>query len=196
MFTGIIQDIGTVTAIDKKGDWILTIASQKLPLEKMAIGGSVACNGTCLTIIEKQSSQFKAQVSQETLGKTTVGHWQSGTKVNLEPALRVGDELGGHLLTGHIDGIARIVGKTIAGESILFQFEVPPEFAAFIAPKGSIALNGVSLTVNEVDKARFTVNIIPHTQSETTFIALKTSDEVNFEVDLIARYIHRMRNAP
>jgi riboflavin synthase len=203
MFTGIIQDIGEIAAIDKTGDWTLTIATGKMPFDKMAVGASVACNGICLTVIEKlPASQsrasnrdaFRVQVSAETLSKTTALHWRTGTRINLEPALRVGDELGGHMVAGHIDGIARLKSKQKEGDSWRYLFEVPFEFAKFLAPKGSIALDGISLTVNEVEGARFGVNIIPHTQSQSTFGALEPGAEVNFEVDPIARYAERLLN--
>ncbi len=193
MFTGIIQDIGAVAAIDKQGDWTVTIESRKLPLEKMAVGASVACNGICLTVIRKDQAQFKVQVSLETLSKTTAIHWHVGSNINLEPALRMGDELGGHLVSGHIDGLARVTDRGVAGDSLRYLFEVPGEFAKFIAPKGSIAIDGVSLTVNDVDNTRFGVNIIPHTRQVTTLEAYEIGQEVNFEVDMIARYIERMR---
>jgi riboflavin synthase len=193
MFTGIIQDIGTITAVDKRGDWTLAIESRKLSLTTMALGASIACNGICLTVINKQPSRFDVQISQETLDKTTAHLWQIGHQINLEPALAMGDALGGHLLTGHVDGVAQIHNKVAVGDSYCLHVDVPPAFAPFIAPKGSIALNGVSLTVNEVEQSQFTVNIIRHTQKETTFSTLRAGDIVNFEVDLIARYIHRMR---
>lgn len=192
MFTGLIQDIGTISAIDKRGDWTVTIDTQNLMLDKMALGASVACSGTCLTVTEKTGKHFKVQVSMETLSKTTAVHWREGQMINLETALRVGDELGGHILTGHIDGVGRVRSKTPAGESIRYEFEVPTPFAKFIASKGSIAIDGVSLTVNTVDHDRFDVNLIPYTQQKTTLGDLKQGDEVNFEVDIIARYVERM----
>jgi riboflavin synthase len=194
MFTGIVQDIGEVTAIDKKGDWTLTVTAKKLPVDKMAIGASVSCNGICLTVIEKDKDWFKVQVSAETLSKTTALHWRTGSRINLEPALRMGDELGGHLVTGHIDGTARVKDKQPEGDSIRYTFEVPHEFAKFIAAKGSVALDGVSMTVNEVNGHRFGVNVIPHTQTQTTLSAIEIGGEVNFEVDLIARYAGRLLN--
>lgn len=196
MFTGIIQDIGEIATIDKQGDWTVTIKTKKLPLEKTVIGASVACSGICLTIVQKDKAQFKVQVSMETLSNTTAIHWHAGSHINLEPALRIGDELGGHLVSGHVDGLARVVDRGIAGDSLRYLFEVPDEFARFIAPKGSIAIDGVSLTVNDVDGVRFGVNIIPHTQHITTLKAHGIGQEVNFEVDMIARYIERMRTAP
>lgn len=201
MFTGIIQDIGTITAIDKQGDWTLTIATEKLALDKTALGASISCSGICLTVIDLESrsgdmrsnrDQFKVQISMETLSKTTAIHWRLGQRINLETALKMGDELGGHILSGHVDGVARVVGKEPERDSLRYVFEVPSQFAKFLAPKGSAAIDGVSLTVNEVNGAKFSVNIIPHTQNMTTLAALEIGDEVNFEVDMIARYVERM----
>jgi len=192
MFTGIVQDIGDIAAIDKQGDWVLTIAAGKLPLADMAIGASVACNGICLTVIEKQKGQFKVQVSAETLSKTTALHWRTGTRINLEPALRMGDELGGHMVLGHVDGVARVKERHKDGDSWRVDFELPHEFAKYLAPKGSIVIDGVALTVNEVKGARFGVNLIPHTLKETVLGALEAGGETNFEVDLMARYAERL----
>jgi riboflavin synthase len=158
----------------------------------MSIGASVSCHGVCLTVIEKTAQQFKVQVSMETLSKTNLVHWHAGTRINLETALKLGDEFGGHILSGHIDGLARVVDRGVVGDSLRYQFEVPQEFARFIAPKGSIAIDGISLTVNDVDNMRFGVNIIPHTQTVTQIAGLALGDEVNFEVDIIARYVERM----
>lgn len=191
MFTGIIQDIGIVAAIAKQGDWRMTIKTG-LPLTNTAIGASIACSGACLTVIAKTADTFDVQVSGETLAKTTLKHWTIGTNVNLEPALRMGDELGGHLVTGHVDGVARVVGVKREGDSIRLTFEAPKDLARFLAPKGSAVIEGVSLTVNEVDGATFGVNIIPHTQTATTLGALREGDSVNFEVDMIARYLDRL----
>ena len=192
MFTGIIQDIGTVTALAKKGDWVLTLQTHKLSLATTAIGASIACSGVCLTVIAKTTNTFDVQVSAETLNTTTLKNWQVGTRVNLEPALRLGDELGGHLVTGHVDGVARVIARHQEGDSIRLSFEAPPLLARFLAPKGSAVIEGVSLTVNEVENARFGVNIIPHTQNETTLGTLAVGDDVNFEVDMIARYLDRL----
>lgn len=196
MFTGIIQDIGEVIAIDKHGDWIVTVAT-KLPLANTAIGASISHGGTCLTVIElmKQGAKnhYKVQLSEETLSKTTALRWHAGTRVNLETALKAGDELGGHYVSGHVDGIARVVGVTKLGDSLRIDFDVPAGFAKFIAAKGSVTIDGVSLTVNTVDGVRFGVAVIPHTQKETTLGNLKVGDETNFEVDMIARYVARMR---
>ncbi len=192
MFTGIIQDIGEISAIDKRGDWTLTVIAKKLPLDKINLGASISCSGICLTVIEKQSAQFKVQISAETVDKTTAKKWRQGQRLNLECALRLGDELSGHLLSGHIDGVARITNKRGEGDSQRFEFEIPKAFSKFIAPKGSISLDGVSLTINEALNAHFGINIIQHTQNETTFDVAQVGDEVNFEVDMMARYIVRM----
>ncbi|MDR3424322.1 MAG: riboflavin synthase [Alphaproteobacteria bacterium] len=192
MFTGIVQDIGTVIAIVKNGDWLMTIRPDNLPLERTAIGASMACSGACLTVIAKTADGFQVQASNETLGKTTLKNWQVGTRVNLEPALRMGDELGGHLVSGHVDATARVASVRREGDSMRVQFDAPQELARFIAPKGSVVLDGVSLTVNEVEGGRFGVNIIPHTQKMTTLGALQVGDEVNIEADMIARYLDRL----
>ncbi|MGE3622894.1 MAG: riboflavin synthase [Bdellovibrionales bacterium] len=192
MFTGIIQDIGDITAIGKNGDWTVTIAAQKLPLDRMPHGASVSCSGICLTVTEKSHNSFKVQVSAETLSRTTALHWKVGTRLNLESAMRMGDEFGGHLVSGHVDGVARVVEKRREGNSVRYVFEVPAEFAKFIASKGSITLDGVSMTVNETKKAQFGVNVIPHTLEYTTLDTLEAGSEANFEVDLIARYAARL----
>ncbi|HEU0118672.1 MAG TPA: riboflavin synthase [Alphaproteobacteria bacterium] len=192
MFTGIVQDIGEIASIDKQGDWTIAIKTRKFPLDKTAIGASISCSGVCLTVIEKAAAQFKVRVSMETLSKTTAVHWREGGKINLEPALKMGDELGGHLLSGHVDGLARVTDKSVSGDSIIYIFDVPRAFAKFIAPKGSVAIDGVSLTINAVDDTRFGINIIPHTQKETTLASLNQGDEANFEIDMIARYVERM----
>ncbi|MDD3029306.1 MAG: riboflavin synthase [Alphaproteobacteria bacterium] len=192
MFTGLVQDIGIVTDVIKDGDWKIKIKTDKLSLFNMNIGSSIACAGVCMTIIAKTYNTFQVQASAETLSKTTVMKWASGTRINLEPALRVGEELGGHLVTGHIDGVAFITAKEKVGDSIRFHVDAPHELSRFIAPKGSVALDGVSLTVNEIDHALFTINIIPHTQTETTLGGMAIGDGVNIEVDMMARYIERL----
>lgn len=191
MFTGIIKDVGKIVSIDASGDWRVLIAT-KLDLENIEIGASIACDGICLTVIEKNIGCFLVQVSSETIGKTTAFMWKTGTNLNLERALRMGDELGGHLLSGHVDGIARIVEKKPEGDSVRYKFLAPVGYEKFIAPKGSIALDGVSLTINEVEGSIFGVNIIPHTQSMTTLGNRNVGDNVNFEVDMIARYVGQM----
>jgi riboflavin synthase len=189
MFTGIVSDIGTVAA---RNGARLTIAS-RYPPQSLALGGSVSCDGCCLTVAGLGANgTFEVDVSNETATRTTLGTWQEGTRINLERPLAFGDELGGHLVTGHIDGVARIVERRADGDSVCFVLEGPAELARFIAPKGSVALNGVSLTVNEVDGARFGVNIIPFTLTHTTWGDLKAGDLLNLEVDLLARYVDRL----
>jgi len=192
MFTGIVQDIGTVTDIVKNADWLLTIKTDKLSLATTAIGASIACSGVCLTVIARTPESFQVQASAETLGKTTLKFWRQGTRINLEPALRLGDELGGHLVTGHVDGVAHVVSRQAEGESIRLQFDAPSELSRFLAPKGSAVIEGVSLTINDVEQTRFGVNIIPHTQTATTLGDLAVGAGVNFEVDMIARYLDRL----
>lgn len=192
MFTGIVQDVGTVVEVDKSGDWTLKIKTNKLSLLNTTVGSSMSCAGVCLTIIAKTYNTFQVQASAETLSKTTIMKWVPGTLVNLEPAMRVGDELGGHIVTGHVDGVAFVASKEKCGDSIRYQFDAPHELSRFIAPKGSIAIDGASLTINAVDHALFNVNIIPHTQNVTTLSKLAVGDAVNFEVDLLARYAERL----
>jgi len=191
MFTGIITDIGEIRAVRKTGDTIFVIAT-RFDARDIAVGASVACSGVCLTAIERESDRFAVQASAETLARSTLGGWRAGTRVNLERALRAGDELGGHLVSGHVDAVAEILERRAEGDSQRFTFRVPDAFASAIAPKGSVALDGVSLTVNEVEGGRFGVNIIPHTLANTTFGAAKPGDRVNFEVDTLARYVARI----
>ncbi|MDE1147909.1 MAG: riboflavin synthase [Azospirillaceae bacterium] len=191
MFTGIITDVGQVTAVERRGDTRFTIAT-RFDLETVAIGASIACNGVCLTVVEKGAGTFTVDVSAETHSKTTTGTWQAGTPLNLERSLRLGDELGGHLVYGHVDGVIRVVDVQPDGDSQRWWFEAPADLARFIAPKGSVALNGVSLTVNAVDGVRFGINIIPHTQEKTTFSQLAAGGVVNLEVDMLARYVARL----
>lgn len=191
MFTGIIQAIGSIVTIDHLGDWTVTIMPRS-PMNDIPLGASIACSGICLTVTETAPDHFKIQVSAETLGKTTASRWNVGTRLNLERALRMGDEVGGHLVAGHVDGVARVTSRDREGDSIRYQFEIPPEFGPFLAPKGSITLDGVSLTVNEVEGTRFGVNIIPHTRMMTTLGDCQPGDMVNFEVDMVARYIHSL----
>ena len=191
MFTGIITDIGHVKSLEKRGDTRIVI-STNYDMTTVEIGASIACSGPCLTVVEKGIGWFATEASAETLSRTTVGSWVEGTRVNLERALSLGDELGGHIVSGHVDGLARIVSMEPEGDSVRFLFEVPNEVKAFIAEKGSVCLDGVSLTVNAVQGAEFGVNIISHTQSETTFSDKKVDDFVNLEVDMLARYVARL----
>jgi riboflavin synthase len=196
MFTGIITDLGQVRRL-RRGELLdLTIATS-FDTSAIPIGASIACSGACLTVVAVEPGAFSAQASAETLGCTTLGAWEKGTPVNLEKSLRVGDELGGHLVLGHVDGLARIVERRPEAESVRFVFEAPEELALFIAPKGSVALDGVSLTVNEVSGNRFSVNIIPHTLSCTNFAEAHPGQQMNLEIDLIARYVARLlKQAP
>ena len=191
MFTGIISDIGAVVA-RQGGRFTIRCG---YPAETIALGASIACEGACLTATSVEpagnGSTFTVDVSNETLSKTTLGGWQAGRRINLERALKAGDELGGHMVTGHVDGVARIAAIRSDGDSQRFLIEVPADLARYIAPKGSVALDGISLTVNEVDGARFGVNIIPHTLTHTTLGDKKPSDRVNLEVDVFARYVAR-----
>ena len=191
MFTGIITDVGRVRSIERSGDTRFTIETV-FDMETVPIGASIANNGVCLTVVDKGPGWFAVQASGETLSKTTLGGWAEGTRVNLERAMKLGDELGGHIVSGHVDGVAAVVEVRPDGESVRLTFEAPADLAKFVAPKGSVALDGVSLTVNEVDGARFGVNIIPHTQIATTFGQLKPGDRVNLEIDMLARYVARL----
>jgi riboflavin synthase len=191
LFTGIITDIGTVREIRPGGDTTFVIETD-LDLSDLALGASIACSGVCLTAIEHGVNWFAVQVSAETLSRSTLKQWQVGSRINLERALKAGDELGGHIVSGHVDAVAEIVERRKEGDSERFSFRVPDEFARAVAPKGSVALNGVSLTVNEVQGNRFGVNLIPHTLAHTTFGAAKVGDRINFEIDMLARYVARL----
>ena len=191
MFTGIVSDVGRVRRV-RRGELLdLTIATA-LDTATISLGASVACSGACLTVVAVEPGAFAVQASVETLTSTTLGEWEEGMAVNLEKSLRLGDELGGHLVLGHVDGVARIVERRPEAESVRFAFEAPEELAPFIASKGSVALDGVSLTVNEVAQTRFGVNIIPHTLACTNFGSLRVGHRVNLEIDLIARYVARL----
>ncbi len=191
MFTGIVTDLGKIRALS--GDDILRLEIETAyDLDSVDIGASVCCSGACLTVVEKGDGCFAFEASRETLSKTTMGAWQAGTIINLERALKVGDELGGHLVSGHVDGVGRVLRKAKDGESWRFSFEAPEELSPFIAPKGSIVVDGVSLTVNEVEGRVFGVNIIPHTMTVTTFSALEEGAQVNLEIDMLARYVKRL----
>ncbi len=194
MFTGIVTDLGRVRRIKHGAIAELTIATG-LDLASIAIGASIACSGACLTVVAVEDGAFTAQASAETLARTTIGGWQEGTAVNLERSLRLGDELGGHLVSGHVDGLARVVERRPEAESVRFVIEAPAALMPFIAPKGSVALDGVSLTVNEVSASQFGVNIIPHTLACTTFEAAQPGQQMNLEIDMIARYVARLLGA-
>lgn len=193
MFTGIVQAVGTVLALTPRGgDVELVVDTGALGLADAAIGDSIAVGGACLTATRCDGACFAADVSNETLAKTTLGGLRAGSRVNLEKALRAGQALGGHYVTGHVDGVGHMVAAHDDGRSWRVTFEVPAELARYVATKGSVTIDGVSLTVNEVDGARFGVNLIPHTREVTTLGALRPGDPVNVEVDIIARYVERL----
>jgi len=191
MFTGIITDLARVRRLEHTGDTRIEITTG-YDTAGIDLGASIACNGCCLTVVETGPDWFAVQASAETLSMTTLGRWVEGTVVNLERALSLGAELGGHIVSGHVDGVATVVERRPDGESTRFVFEVPEGLKGYVAGKGSVALDGVSLTVNEVDDRRFGVNIIPHTATETTFGGLAVGDVVNFEIDMLARYVARL----
>src|SRR5665213_935414 len=191
MFTGIITDIGAVRAIERRGDTRFTIAT-RYPARDIAIGASIACAGPCLTVVATGEDWFAVDASAETLARTTTGAWCEGTRINLERALKMGDELGGHLLTGHVDAVATLQSRRPEGDSLRLTFAVPEPYDRAIASKGAVALDGISLTVNEVEGPIFGVNIIPHTQANTTLGDILPGDRLNLEIDLIARYLARL----
>jgi riboflavin synthase len=194
MFTGIVTDLGRVLRLHRADLLDLTIATAYDTLA-IPLGASIACSGACLTVVAVEPGDFSVQASLETLACTTLGQWEVGTPVNLERSLRLGDELGGHLVLGHVDGLVRILERRPEAESVRFTMEAPMELVDLIAPKGSVALDGVSLTVNETEENRFGVNIIPHTLSCTTFGQAQPGQQMNLEVDLIARYVARLLRA-
>jgi riboflavin synthase len=195
MFTGIITDMGEVLELEQKGDLRARIGTG-YHVDGIDIGASIACDGVCLTVIALGRSPrnwFDVQVSAETLSKTNLTDWAPGVRVNLERALKVGDELGGHIVSGHVDGLAEVVGVRPEGDSLRVTFRAPHALAGYIAPKGSVCLNGTSLTVNEVEGTDFGINFIPHTQSVTTWGRVAVGDRVNLEIDTMARYVARLR---
>lgn len=191
MFTGIITAIGTISAVEKDGDWILRI---KTPWDcaAIALGASIACSGVCLTVVDRAEDWFQVAVSAESLSRTTIGGWQVGTHINLERALSLGDELGGHIVSGHVDGLATLLSITPSEDSHRLIFQVPDSLSGFIAEKGSVALDGISLTVNQVDGNQFGVNIIAHSWTHTTLADRKAGDIINLEIDMLARYVARL----
>jgi riboflavin synthase len=196
MFTGIITDIGEVLALEQAGDLRARIGTG-YDIGGIDIGASIACDGVCLTVIALGASPrnwFDVQISAESVSKTNIGGWTPGHRLNLERALKVGDELGGHIVSGHVDGLAEVVAMRREGDSTRVTFRAPHALAGFIAPKGSVALNGTSLTVNEVEGTDFGVNFIPHTQVATTWGAVAVGDRINLEVDTMARYVARLRD--
>jgi riboflavin synthase len=197
MFTGIVTDVGRIIETKVTGDLRARIAT-RYDVGGIDIGASIACDGVCLTVVALGSAPegwFDVEISAETVSKTNIGHsgWPVGKRINLERALKVGDELGGHIVSGHVDGVAEVVGVRPEGGSVRVTFRAPEGLARFIAPKGSVALNGTSLTVNEVSGAEFGVNLIPHTQEVTTWGEVAVGDRVNLEVDTMARYVARLR---
>lgn len=196
MFTGIITDVGVLRLREQRGDTRFVIDTA-YDVARIDIGASIACSGVCLTVVDKGSEAgqnwFAVDASAETLARTNLGDWQQGRRINLERALKIGDELGGHIVSGHVDGMAVIEDIRPEGDSLRYRFRAPAELRGFIAEKGSVALDGASLTVNEVSDAQFGINVIPHTQSETTFGTMKAGDRVNLEVDTLARYVARLK---
>ena len=191
MFTGIVTDIGTVRSVAAGGDTRFVFETA-YATDEFALGASIACAGACLTVVDKGPGWFAVDASAETLACTTLGAWREGLRVNLERALCVGDELGGHLVAGHVDAVARNLSRAADGDSLRLEFEIPDSLVQLVAAKGSITLDGVSLTVNTVAGARFGVNVIPHTQRHTTLGELGPGDHVNLEIDLLARYVARL----
>lgn len=193
MFTGIITDIGTVSQVEKRGDLRLRITCG-YDTSSIDIGASIACNGCCLTVVTLGADWFDVEISAESVSKTNIGDWGEGARINLERALKVGDELGGHIVSGHVDGVAVITAMLDEGDSTRVTLEAPQELAKFIAPKGSVALNGTSLTVNEVEGASFGINFIPHTKAVTNWGDSQVGDRINLEIDTLARYVARLQD--
>lgn len=191
MFTGIVTDIGTVTQLDQQGDLRARIATG-YDTTRIDIGASIASDGVCLTVIALGEGWYDVQISAETVSKTNLGSWSLGKRVNLERALRVGDELGGHIVSGHVDGVAEVIMVQDEGDSTRVTLRAPTELARFIAPKGSVALNGTSLTVNDVEGCDFGINFIPHTKEVTTWGDVAVGDRINLEIDTLARYVARL----
>ncbi|HCZ01415.1 MAG: riboflavin synthase subunit alpha [Rhodobacterales bacterium RIFCSPHIGHO2_02_FULL_62_130] len=195
MFTGIVTDMGEVLELEQRGDLRARIGTS-YDVGGIDIGASIACEGVCLTVVALGSSPrnwFDVEISAESVSKTNLSGWKIGKRLNLERALKVGDELGGHIVSGHVDGVAKVVAITPEGDSLRVTFRAPESLAKFIAPKGSVALNGTSLTVNEVNGCDFGINFIPHTQKVTTWGEVALGDAVNLEVDTMARYVARLR---
>ncbi|MBO6602536.1 MULTISPECIES: riboflavin synthase [Paracoccaceae] len=192
MFTGIITDIGTVRTLEHRGDLRARIGTG-YDTGGIDIGASICCDGVCLTAVALGPGWFDVDISAETVSRTNIGSWTEGQRINLERALKVGDELGGHIVSGHVDGVAELVKMEDEGDSTRLSFRAPDPLARFIAPKGSIALNGTSLTVNEVDGATFGVNVIPHTKEVTTWGGVAVGDAINLEIDTLARYVARLQ---
>ena len=195
MFTGIVSDIGTVLELEKRGDLRVRIGCSYKE-DSIDIGCSICCNGICLTVIERgtdQTTYFDVEISSESLSKTNSKSWKIGSMLNLERSLRLGDELGGHIVSGHVDGVAKVLTIKEIGDSTKIEFDVPEPLAKFCASKGSVSLNGTSLTINDVLKCKCSVNLIPHTKSETIWKFVKVNDDINLEVDTLARYVSRLK---
>ena len=197
MFTGIVTDIGEILSVERAGVLDVRIGTS-YDVGNLDIGASIACDGVCLTVTDvgrDPHTWFAVQASEETLSRTNLGQWELGWRINLERSLKVGDEIGGHIVSGHVDGVAVVGDIREEGDSTRMVLDAPAELARFIAPKGSVALNGTSLTVNEVDGARFDINLIPHTKAVTTWGDSKSGDKVNLEIDTLARYVARLNEA-
>ena len=198
MFTGIITDIGTIDSVEQRGDLRVRIASA-YDMATVAIGASIACSGACLTVVDKGAGWFAVDISGESQSKTAGGMWAAGRRLNLERALKVGDELGGHIVTGHVDGVGTVVGICPEGDSTRIGISAPAAIAGYLASKGSVTVDGVSLTVNDIadqpdGSVHFSLNIIPHTAEVTTLGGLTSGSSVNLEIDVLARYLGRMQN--
>ena len=196
MFTGIVTDLGEILALEQRGDLRARIGTA-YDVAGIDIGASIACDGVCLTVValgRTPKNWFDVEISAESVSKTNLGDWRLGQRLNLERALKVGDELGGHIVSGHVDGVAEVVRLAPEGDSLRVTFRAPRELARFIAPKGSVALNGTSLTVNEVEGCDFGINFIPHTQAVTTWGLVAVGQRINLEVDTMARYVARLRD--
>ena len=196
MFTGIVTDIGRIRAVIKtaegEGEGRRFEVETAFNVSDIDMGGSIAHAGACMTVVEKGNDWYAIEVSAESLSKTTLGSWDVDSRINLERAMRLGDELGGHMVSGHVDGVGEVTGRENDGDSVRFTFRTPSDLAKYLAPKGSITIDGVSLTVNEVDGDQFGINVIPHTQEVTTIGALQIGDKVNLEIDMLARYVARL----
>ena len=195
MFTGIITDIGRITALEQHGDLRARIQTS-YDTARIDMGASIASDGVCLTVVELGPDWYDVQISAETVSKTNLGDWALGRRLNLERALKVGDELGGHIVSGHVDGVAEVTAMSDEGDSTRVTLRAPRDLARFIAPKGSVALNGTSLTVNEVDGCEFGINFIPHTKEMTTWGDVAVGDRINLEIDTLARYVARLAEMP
>lgn len=193
MFTGIISAVGTIDRVEQRGgDWRLTLSAAELGLDDVGIGDSISCNGCCLTVVAMEWDTFSVDVSNESLALTTIGQWQEGSRINLEKAMQASDRFGGHIVSGHVDGVGEVISRETDARSERFRLRAPEPLARYIAHKGSICVDGVSLTVNSVEGAEFELNIIPHTLQETIIGGYQAGSKVNLEVDLVARYLERL----